>query len=804
MKRTLSSILLFFCMLQCSAQASELLRVSRTESKDIVQFYFTFDTAPEFTTFQSDRRIDIELAQTTRGPSVSLGEPDSDIVKILPRPEKDRFVVSLFFRYRPQHHKLTKSPDGKLVFEVLLGNEYSKSYQNLADRLKGLTVLERTAANSTNPKLISPYAANWMSFFALYESPVTLDVPVKFSSPPFPLIALLPPGGQNNLRVLRPEMIELARQNLWGELGQKLLATIATTTDLETKKLLTLTYGEALSRNGSFADAYRQLYLLKDQYHDEILGTYAEYLLAHLRAVYEDPYVADNEYRLLEPSINKNLPLAPYFLLSQIETALATANYPRLNQLLLKDNIAYPQPIAETVQIRQADYWFVIHQPVKAQAAYQLIGESAVLQTLPSSLANVCSLYYDRNKLPEAAECYETLSPLVVDASIKGLVDYRKNMARLKMTEGDKKSIIDQFSEVADTYAHTPAGFRAAMKRNDLLFLQNKTWGLQAIENYRAIASEANSRPIREEALFKQALTHAIMGDAVMSIQLLQQFLREFLTGDVRISAQALLIDLLPAEIKRLVDKGEYLKALVLAKQNKDLFQNHWIDSTFLFDIAEAYSQIGIYDEAQKLYLYLIGVSPIDQKEDIFPPLLQATYNHGDFPLVEDYAAQYTYTYPDGRHAEEVLFYRLKALVADERLSDALQLLPTPLPDKRSDYELAVTLFFRTDNYEKCAQAARKLEKLKKPLSDREQFMYAESLFKTGKFAEAESAFMGVSNQSDFYGQTLYRLAELAREQKNEEKALSFFRKLVETDKNSLWKQFAVRELQFAKTATRN
>ncbi len=803
MVRLLSCIILILSICQCTVQASELSKVSRTESKDIVQIYFSFDVPPPFTSFRSDRRIDLEFANTTRASSVTLGEPDSDIVKILPRPEKNTFTLSFFFRYPPQHYKLTQSGDDKIVFEVLLGNEYSKSYQDLADRLKGLTVLERTAADATNPCLISPYAKNWMSFFARYESPLPIAIPVKFSSPPFPLITLLPPGGTNNLRLLTAEMVQLAEQKLWGELSGKLFAALQTTEDEESQKLLALTYGEVLGNNGNFSDAYRQLYLLKEQYHDEILGTYAEYLLIRLRSVYEDPYIADNLYRLLAPSIGKSLPLAPYFQLSQIETALATANYPRLNHLLLRDDIAYPKDIAEVVHVRQADYWFVIDQPIKAQASYQLLGTSAVLQSLPFSLGNVCSLYYDQKKWPEAATCYQTLTKLVVDKAAKGLVDYKKTIAELRTMENDTTVIVDHLSEAARTYPHMAAGFLAEMKKNDLLFLQNKKWGMEAIENYRDIAKEANQRPIREEALFKQALVHAQLGDASIAIDLLQQFLREFQTGDARISAQALLIELLPGEIKRLVDAGEYVKPLVLAKQNKVLFQNHWIDSTFLADIADAYSRLGIYDEAQKLYLYLIGIMPLDQKEDFFPPMLQATFNHGDFALVEDYAAQYIYTYPKGRHIEEVLFYRLKALVADERLLEALQILPEPLPEKRTALELAVALYFRTDNYEKCVTVAKKLTQIKKPLSDLEQFMYAESLFKTSEFAAAESAYIALSEKSDFYAQGLYRLAELARQQSNEEKALNFFSKLVETDKNSLWQQYAERELQFAKAASR-
>lgn len=801
MKKIPAFIFLLFCVLHCTAHSSELIKVSRVDTKDIIQFYFSFDVTPEFTSTRYNRRIDLEFIETTGAPAVSLGEADDNIVKILPRPTKDKYILSLFFRYRPQHHKLTKSTDGKLVFEVLLGNEYSKSYQDLADSLNGLTVLERISPDTSNPYLTSPYAKDWMSFFSQYESPLKIDVPVTFSLPPFPIIGLLPPGGKDNLRVISPEMFELANQNLWDHLAEKILPLIQITKDVEAKKLLALTYGEVLSRGDNFEDAFRQLYLLKDQYRDELLGTYANYLLIHLRSVYEDPSIAEIDYRSMESAINNTLPLAPFFLLSQIETALSTGNYKRLNNLLLKDDVAFPKQIAEIIQIRQADYWFAINQPIKAKAAYQLHSGYPVLQTLPYSLNGYCSVHYDQKKFAEAATCYDTLSTLVSDKSLLALIDYRKNMSQLKIVDGT--SLIDNFSHIENTFRRTKAGFLAAIKRNDLQFLQDKTWGLQAIKNYGAIAKSSNSREIREEALFKQALVHAILGKTTLSIGLLQQFLREFLIGDVRMSAQALLIDLLPGEIKRLVDNQEYMQPLVLAKQNKILFQNKWIDSKFLVDIAEAYNRIGIFDEAQKLYLYLIGIMPVHQKEDFFSPMIQAAFDHGNFTLVEDYAARYTYNYPNGRYTSEILFYRLQALVADERLSDALHLLPDPLPEDIAVYELATSLFFRTDNYKKCLEISRKLASLKISLTQKEQFMYAESLYRTEVLEDAEQAFMAITKESDFYEHCLYRLAEIARKKGNEKKALRLFEKIVEIEKNSLWKQYAVRELQFAKAAAR-
>ena len=73
-------------------------------------------------------------------------------------------------------------------------------------------------------------------------------------------------------------MLELAKQNLWNDLAPKILTSIQTTEDEQTKKLFALTYGEVLSRAGKFDEAFKQLYLLQDTYSDELFGTYAKYL----------------------------------------------------------------------------------------------------------------------------------------------------------------------------------------------------------------------------------------------------------------------------------------------------------------------------------------------------------------------------------------------------------------------------------------------------------------------------------------------------------------------------------------------
>ena len=795
MKQLILTILASILLWSGDIIASELVKLSRVDTKGILQIYFTFDKVPLFSGTADKRRIDVRFEDTTAVNDLQVITSDNKIVKVLTRREKDNLILSLFFRYQPQKFKLTPNANNIIVLEVLIGNEYSNSYKNLANKLKGLTIVDRATPDFTNPYILSPYRSDWISFFSNYESPIHIDIPVTFTPPPFPIIELLPPGRSKNLDLLSGKLMALAEDKSWDTLATNLLDKLRATAEPEVKKMLALTYGEALMRSGDFEGAFKQLYLLKDEYKDERLGTYANYLLIWLRARYEDPFIAEYKYRSLASAIPDNSPLAPYFLLSQIETSLATKEYKHLNTLLQKDSVALPAEIQERIKIRQADYWFAINQPVKAYAAYKLLKTSPLLRSQPYSYGGHCSTLYDQRYFKEAAKEYGNLRSLVDGEKLAGEVAYREMIAKLQFTDGNK--LIDNFSKIENAYAETDAGLLAAIKKNDLLLLKDSQWFDNALNNYQDIVNRASTRSIREEVEFKIILIHVLNGEIETAVTMLHTFLRDFQTGNVRITAQALLIDQLPKEIKRLVDKTEYINALVLAKQNKNLFQNNWIDSNFLVDIASAYHKVGIYDEAQKLYLYLIEIMSADQRENYYLPMIQATFDHGNFSLVEDYASQYTYNYPEGIYSKEILLLRLQALIADERLSEALQTLPSPLPDDTSFHPLAATLYFRTDNFKKTVTVLEDYLNQTGTLNQQQYFFLAESKYRMGDFIGADNAFSQILEGNNFYHQSLYRRAEIHRQQGKEELALTFLRKIVETEENSMWKQYAERDLQY-------
>ena len=795
MKRLFLILLIVSIPYHFDLAASELKKISRVNVKDILQIYFSFDEPPAFSGTANERRLDITFTSSERAKDLELLSPDDKVVKILTRMDGKDLIVSLFFRYQPQKFTLSPNVNNGVVLEVLLGNEYSKSYKNLADKLKGLTVVDRATPDFTNPYILSPYTSDWRSFFSSYESPVHIDIPVTFTPPPFPVVALLPPSSRANLDLLSGEMMDLAANHSWDKLAAQLLEKLQAASSSEVGKKLALTYGEALMRAGSFTGAYKQLYLLKEQYRDERLGSYAHYLLIWLQAKFQDPYIAEYEYRKLAPAVSEKSPLAPFFLLSQIETSLVTGEYKNLNKLLQTDSIALPPEVQERIRIRQADYWYAIEQPIKAYAAYKLLENSPYLRSQPFSYGGYSSTLYDQRYFEAAAEGYKNLKALVEGENRIGSLAYREHMARLKFT--DRDDLIDAFSQIENAYSSTDAGLLAAIKKNDLLFLQDKQWMDKAADNYKSIADRASNRFIREEAEFKSILIHVLNGENETAVSMLNEFLRKFQTGNVRITAQALLIDILPKEINRLVEQTDYIGALVLAKKNKDLFLNNWIDSKFLVDIAEAYHKVGIYDEAQRLYLYLIEIMTVDAREKYYLPMIQATFDHGNFSLVEDYADQYSYNYPEGTYTKEILLLRLQSLIADERLTEALQVLPGELPEDYSYHPLAATLYFRTDRYKETVIILEEYLSHTDTLDQLQYYFLAESYYRTGDITAAAATFSRVSKDNMFYQQSLYRLAEINRGLGEDKLALSFLQKIVETEENSLWKQYAERDLQY-------
>lgn len=795
-KLLLINIFIFQMLSPVLAMAqSTLTKINKIATKDTVELYCSFNSIPNFRSNVRGKRVDFILDNTVIAPDFTFFKTDGKIVKILSLNKNKKTILSFFFRYPPQNFKVTPDKnEERLTVTILLGNPYSTALPAFSSKLEGITILERTTKDFSNPLIASPYAADWRSFFKSYESKIDLSLPVQFTVLPFPAMALLLPERDGNKKLLSQEVYDLAKNNLWDDILPILLRRIKNESDPDIKRKLALTYGDVLSRNNNFVDAYKQFYLLAAEYSEEEIGIFAKYLLILLRARFEDPFIADYELRNLQQTMSSSNPLTPYFLLTQIETALATKQYSRMKGLLARDDTAFPGTTLIIKELRQADYWYGTGDLVKAYIGYQLLEKYDILQGKIFSLNGYCDTLYQQQQFQKASKCYQTLSGQIKDKDKLGLITFRKYMADLHYK--DPMEMIDYFARIENTYPGTEAGFRGAIKKTDLKYLYLQEWSENALLYYNAYSEKALSRSAREETSLKAALVYRLDKDYIKSIDHIIPFLRDFRNGPLHSTGQALLIELFPLVIHEYVDNKMYMKALVLAKQNRKLFLNNWVDIGLLAELAKSYNSIGIYKEASKLYLYLITLSSQDKKEQYYLPMITAAYDNGAYDVVEDFSDQYNFRYPEGKDRTQILILQIKSLLAQDRYKDALNFLPENIPQTEAFSLLAANIYFHENNYTKVIEILSRPIHLTDSQQDHANFILAESFYQNGTLIKAAPIFSKISPNFEQYDQALYRRAEILKKLGKTDQALKLYRKLVETGKNRLWKNLAKQELQ--------
>ena len=790
-------------LLSCSSTlASSLLKeIARTDDRESTQIYLSFDSLPYFTVAVREKRIDITLEKTRPTSSLKYFDTDARIVKVLPIIDDNRMVISMFFRHRPEKYQTEQLAGEKLLIDIQAGNAPLPAISLVNRQLSDIKAPAEPQPEGSNPLHSSRYAADWNRFFTDYESKLSYSPPLRYTLPPFPIIDLLPSAGTTSPDALPQEIKELGRLNAWKEMQPMLLGLLKAERDPERQKLLALSLGDALLHGNSIEDAAKQLEHMIKTFPDDPVGIYAKFLLLLLHAGTRQDFSVDPGLQEVREALGPASPLEPYFVLLEIESAISAGWYDKARKLLERQDVAYPESLQNIVEMRRADVFAGLGLPLKAYAAFKLLKNPAIVATCPHSLKAQCETLYFHRKYKEAGECYTALIPMVEEKESAGMISFRKAMAERHLDP--QRSQLDQLSLIEEAFPHTEAAFRAAMKKTDLRYLADKTWGEDAIPAYRGLAERTETRHLVAEARFKEALVNHLMGRNDEALQLLMQFLREFRSGELRPTAQALLIQILPEEIDRLVKSDRFPEALVLAKQNKEVFQKKWIDIGILGDIAYSYGQIGLYEHAKDVYLYIMDIVSTAERERYYLPLIETVSAQGDSGLAANLAERYLNTYPAGTDRSTILRLHLEALTLEGKYSEAQALLPEPLPEDGSLGTIAATLAFHQQDYPKTLELIASLDAKKRHSSPELRFMEAESLFRTGKSDDAGAIFLTLQDDDLHFEQVLYRLAQIAQADGKTEEALKFYRQIVEKGKNGLWQRFAAKELEYLESTER-
>ena len=251
------------------------------------------------------------------------------------------------------------------------------------------------------------------------------------------------------------------------------------------------------------------------------------------------------------------------------------------------------------------------------------------------------------------------------------------------MTEREQSPIISgsmQLDQVIEQYPDTEAAARAELAIADLCISANPPCIQNGIHVYERLSQFVQHREISSEAFFKKALLQHIIGNNTACIEELMILMRNYQSSDIIPHAQALLIQLLPNEIDRLLNQGEELAAVILARQNQQLFNNRWINFSVLYKLTPALERLGLYRETIALLLFLLNEYDEADEQQIYLSLTKLANLQGDIQLVQDFSSRYFHEFPDGLFYEDILFYLVEATYSTGWVNRAEALLPASLP----------------------------------------------------------------------------------------------------------------------------
>jgi len=696
--------------------------------------------------------------------------------------------------------------------------------------------------------ITSEYAGDWNRFLKEYETGVTIPVPLHYSLPPFPVLALDKPEGMQSVGTVNfQEIIKQSKTEGWQQVASKLRESVNEKTTGKNREGLLLLYGESLVRAGALDNARNILIKLHKGLPGSTIGRIAQYLAVYSIAAAGKPYDAAYELSFMQQEAG-NSPLTPYLDLLQAEIALATDNLDKAG-ILLQEKL-YLGQVRRLFDLRRADMLFSSKRQAEAFAIYQALhGQDDILADHPSSLANYAAILYQKGDYQSALKQYINLTAGLYDQPEQNLALYAAAMSQYNSDNSKEAGLM--LEDIIKKFPDSEGFSRARLKINDLFVLsemenkkhqpaelpapeteksfssqdngtasnqngnaetqaplstdksrQDDFKGFDPALEYADIAANAPLRALREEAAFKQALTYYFKAEYEKSVELLQDFIRTNSSGVLTKEAEALLVELLPVVVRNKIAHTDYVDALVLAEQNRAILIGGKVKGDFLAELGLAFASLCFWNRAVRVYLYMMDIAKEKKEEEtVYLPLVQAYYEKNDLAQVEEYCRRYLADFPDGEDRAAIIHLQISALYKNNRTDEALRLLKQRgLPQSRELHLLAGRIFFEAGDYEMTEKhLAKVMDTGLNNVEPDEVLMRAEALYRNGHGESALPFYRHLEQYDAFADQAGYRIAQVHMATDNQGPGLKLLRTLVEKARSPLWRKMAAETLAMEK-----
>jgi outer membrane protein assembly factor BamD (BamD/ComL family) len=787
-----------------------LLEISASEDPTVDKIWLGFSKQPAYEVKVSGSKVELFLPGVVMGPAVQELPAHGSIVSYYIINKDDGILLTFVLARQPVRvdsswgkrsfgQNISDSgvtPREGLELDISWSEKHSGFRPAIAFSLPGVRTVRNGAVASLS--MASSYKGRWQRFFADYEDFPRLSIPLHYIIPPFPFLAV--------------ETVENEHQKLVTAIGhikrrewQKSLAVlrkVMSEQQPDGNKYTKLLYGESLVRAGAFEEGEKVLSEWLNNHPSSSEESYVRYLIIYAKASAGETY--SSAYELAELLRSANLGrILPYCRLLQAELFLATEQPDKALRILKDEKEIYKDFLKNIHDLRLADALTSTGYYESALRYYQQLQGSGEMASLIEDrfFSRACFAYalYQRRAYSLAAEHYEVLATSLESIPVQqGLVLYSLAVARQKSGSRDTTLINDIVTRFPDTEAY----YRARLKQSDwgMLSAYESNWD-NVLLQYNKIAVNTPFRNVREEAAFKAALVNYLIGERLRCVEQLQVFLRNYSRGPLLQHAESLLVEAVPLVIEELVDKEEYLKALVLAEQSRKFLLSGQISDKFLGELAVAFSRLCLFDRAARVYRFLLEVSRgKPEEESRYLPLITVLYDKEDYELVEEYGKQYAGRFPEGNDSLRIRLLRAEALYRSGELEKAVHMLSQGKTTGRELNSLAGRIFWELGEYDKVEKyLAGTMDSDMRNAMPREVFIRAESLFMSSNGQQAQPLYHHLFTDDTYGDQAKYRAAQVYFMEGRESDGLKLLQRLVEEGNNPLWRRIAEEDIAIRK-----
>ncbi|MGM0646325.1 MAG: tetratricopeptide repeat protein [Thermodesulfobacteriota bacterium] len=414
------------------------------------------------------------------------------------------------------------------------------------------------------------------------------------------------------------------------------------------------------------------------------------------------------------------------------------------------------------------------------------------LRQVPAVLERYADLLYRREEFSEAMRHYNALADSLTQIEPKAMSLWRMGVSlRDNGRPGRAKRVMDL---ILEQWPETAAGYRARVVQNDISVLDNLGELTPShVTAYEEVMDNAPQRAVREEAGFKRILVMRELGELPRAVAWLSDFLVAFGAGDLQNEAKVLMGELLPPVVRGYLEQGDYVRGLALVAEHREILVRTDMPHAFLERVGDTFEELGLNERAARVFLYMLARSGDPERRALLLPRVVRLWKQMDDPMrAAEYAEIYLQEFPEGTERAAVIGDTAESFLEAEEPERALDwLLPSQRPYSRRLDVLTARALYAVEQYERMGRYLERSTLPQEMLAPRTRYIWADSLYQQGAFAEALPLWRTLFEDEDFATRALYKGAECLTQLGRTEEAAKLYTRLAEETDNPVWQQMA-------------